>query len=151
MPMVGCFPLQSILPINAFVTLLVLERFFSRKERAKLFRSWAGSASMWIKVCSISLLPPHCTDQISQGGNAIWGNHTHAPDDPANCTASHGQFLSFRPSEILGQNANNADDRDKSIASDTANLTSEDAGTWILQHTPVTFQVSFTNAPYWGC
>lgn len=28
----------------------VLERFFSRKERQKLFRSWAGSASLWIKV-----------------------------------------------------------------------------------------------------
>ena len=29
---------------------LVLEKFFSRKERQRLFRSWAGSASMWIKV-----------------------------------------------------------------------------------------------------
>lgn len=29
---------------------LVLERFFSRAERRKLFLSWAGSASMWIKV-----------------------------------------------------------------------------------------------------
>jgi phospholipid:diacylglycerol acyltransferase len=28
----------------------VLERFFSRKERKKLFRSWGGSASMWIKA-----------------------------------------------------------------------------------------------------
>jgi phospholipid:diacylglycerol acyltransferase len=28
----------------------VLERFFSRKERRKLFHSWSGSASMWIKV-----------------------------------------------------------------------------------------------------
>jgi len=28
----------------------VLERFFSRKERARLFRSWAGSASLWVKV-----------------------------------------------------------------------------------------------------
>ena len=28
----------------------ILERFFSKKDRAKLFRSWAGSASMWIKV-----------------------------------------------------------------------------------------------------
>lgn len=35
----------------------VLERFFSRKERAKLFRSWAGSASMWIKVPTLLLLP----------------------------------------------------------------------------------------------
>lgn len=33
---------------------LVLERFFSRKERACLFRSWAGSASLWIKVTSIT-------------------------------------------------------------------------------------------------
>lgn len=32
------------------LTTPVLERFFSRKERQKLFRSWAGSASMWIKV-----------------------------------------------------------------------------------------------------
>jgi hypothetical protein len=28
----------------------VLERFFSKKERRKLFLSWAGAASMWIKV-----------------------------------------------------------------------------------------------------
>lgn len=28
----------------------VLERFFSRKERKRLFLSWAGSASMWMKV-----------------------------------------------------------------------------------------------------
>ena len=31
----------------------VLEKFFSRKERQKLFRGWAGSASMWIKVGGI--------------------------------------------------------------------------------------------------
>lgn len=29
---------------------LVLERFFSRSERQQLFRSWAGSASLWVKV-----------------------------------------------------------------------------------------------------
>ncbi|GAV99197.1 phospholipid:diacylglycerol acyltransferase [Lentinula edodes] len=44
----------------------VLERFFSRAERRKLFLSWAGSASMWIK-----------------GGDTIWGNSTFAPDDPS--------------------------------------------------------------------
>ena len=32
----------------------VLEQFFSRTEHAKLFRSWAGSASMWIKVSDVS-------------------------------------------------------------------------------------------------
>ncbi|KAH8115455.1 Lecithin:cholesterol acyltransferase [Phellopilus nigrolimitatus] len=89
----------------------VLERFFSRRERARLFRSWAGSASMWIK-----------------GGDAVWGNHTHAPDDSGNCTQSHGSFLSFRPSELLV------------LASDTKNMTAEESGTWILEHTPTSFQ-----------
>jgi phospholipid:diacylglycerol acyltransferase len=28
----------------------VLDRYFNKRDRAKLFRSWAGSASMWIKV-----------------------------------------------------------------------------------------------------
>lgn len=32
------------------LTAAVLERFFSRKERQKLFHSWVGSASMWLKV-----------------------------------------------------------------------------------------------------
>ena len=32
----------------------VLERFFSRKDRAKLFRRWPGASSMWVKV---GLLP----------------------------------------------------------------------------------------------
>ncbi|EJD08429.1 Lecithin:cholesterol acyltransferase [Fomitiporia mediterranea MF3/22] len=104
----------------------VLERFFSRKERAKLFRTWAGSASMWIK-----------------GGNAIWGNHTHSPDDPDNCTeaSTHGRFLSFRPSEILGQNALEKNNEGKSVSADVKrNLTAEEAGNWILEHADVSFQ-----------
>ncbi|KAL5504583.1 LRO1 [Sanghuangporus vaninii] len=116
-------------PIGAYV----LERFFSRNERAKLFRSWAGSASMWIK-----------------GGNAIWGNHTHAPDDPdaPNCTASHGQFLSFRPAELLAEGkriikndgGNDEDNVRRMLPAETANMTAEDAGTWILEHAPISFQ-----------
>lgn len=40
--------------------LSVLERFFSMKERQKLFRSWAGAASMWIKVrCIVLIVPPY--------------------------------------------------------------------------------------------
>ena len=34
----------------------LLEKLFSKQERAKLFRSWAGAASMLLK-----------------GGNAVWG------------------------------------------------------------------------------
>lgn len=91
----------------------VLERFFSRKERQKLFRSWAGSASMWIK-----------------GGNAVWGNGVHAPDDECNATHSHGQLIAFRQSQV-----------DTAIRGETSrNMTADEASEWILQHTPSTFQ-----------
>ncbi|KAF8160852.1 Lecithin:cholesterol acyltransferase-domain-containing protein [Crassisporium funariophilum] len=92
----------------------VLERFFSRKERQKLFRSWAGSASMWLKA-------------IYQGGNAIWGNASHAPDDDCDASHSHGELITFRSTV----NDDNEDAR---------NMTTEEAGNWILEHTPSTFQ-----------
>ncbi|PIL36292.1 hypothetical protein GSI_01955 [Ganoderma sinense ZZ0214-1] len=98
----------QINPAGAYV----LERFFSRKERQKLFRSWAGSASMWIK-----------------GGDDVWGNTTWAPDDLSNSTHSHGALIAFReaPSSL---------DEDM----DLNNMTSNEAGTWILERTPTTFQ-----------
>ncbi|KAJ1953367.1 phospholipid:diacylglycerol acyltransferase, partial [Linderina pennispora] len=43
---------------------MLLERFMNRYDMAKIFRSWPGLPS---------LLP--------KGGNAIWGNHSGAPDD----------------------------------------------------------------------
>jgi len=88
----------------------VLERYFSRKERAQLFRSWAGSASMWIK-----------------GGNDIWGTGDHAPDDPDNCTLSHGRFFSFQ--QVHGDHMHQV-----------GNLTADQASDWVLDRTPVEFQ-----------
>lgn len=79
-----------------------MERFFSKKERQKLFLSWAGSASMWIKV---SHPYPHSSCMLHrslpnfQGGAAIWGNDHGAPDDPLDATLTHGQFVSFRTGE----------------------------------------------------
>ncbi|KDQ55163.1 hypothetical protein JAAARDRAFT_37689 [Jaapia argillacea MUCL 33604] len=95
----------------------VLERFFSKQERAKLFRSWAGTASMWIK-----------------GGNAVWGNDTFAPDDEANQTHTHGELIAFR--QPLDVSAQNDDENDVGVG----NMTAENAGIWILEHTPVNFQ-----------
>lgn len=60
----------------------VLEKLFSRKERADLFRSWAGSAALWPK-----------------GGNVIWGNDQEAPDDPENATLTSGNVYNFRPND----------------------------------------------------
>ncbi|TFK23670.1 phospholipid:diacylglycerol acyltransferase [Coprinopsis marcescibilis] len=91
----------------------VLERFFSRKERKGLFLSWAGSASMWMK-----------------GGNAIWGDGSHAPDDDCNATHSHGDLIAFRNEAV----------ESKSIVGSTKNMTAEEAGAWILQRTPSSFQ-----------
>lgn len=44
-----------------------LEKFFSRKERVEMLRTFGGVPAM-----------------IPKGGDLIWGNHTHAPDDPTN-------------------------------------------------------------------
>ncbi|TFK75464.1 phospholipid:diacylglycerol acyltransferase [Pluteus cervinus] len=90
----------------------VLERFFSRKERQKLFRSWAGSASMWMK-----------------GGNDVWGNGSHAPDDDCDSSHSHGELIAFRRTPLPGLELQG-----------TGNMTAEQAGSWILEHTPDTFQ-----------
>lgn len=70
-----------------------LEKFFSRRERVDMLRSFGGIASMFPK-----------------GGETIWGNVTHAPDDPANNKLSEeiddaenepnhdsfGKFIRFR-------------------------------------------------------
>lgn len=60
----------------------ILEKLLSRRERAGMFRSWAGSAALWPK-----------------GGNAIWGNSQGAPDDPVNTTLTAGNVYNFRDTE----------------------------------------------------
>jgi len=64
--------MRDTVEINQAATYL-LERFFSRSERAKLFRSWAGAASMILK-----------------GGNSVWGDENGAPDDLNNSTLTGG-------------------------------------------------------------
>ncbi|KAL4079206.1 Lecithin:cholesterol/phospholipid:diacylglycerol acyltransferase [Scleroderma citrinum] len=98
----------------------VLERFFSRKERRKLFRSWAGSASMWVK-----------------GGTAVWGNESWAPDDESESMHTHGELIAFRPANVNGQAS---EDHSNDELVPLKNMTATDAGTWILQRTPASFQ-----------
>ncbi|KAH9048475.1 Lecithin:cholesterol acyltransferase-domain-containing protein, partial [Lactarius hengduanensis] len=88
----------------------VLERFFSRKERQLLFRSWGGGASLWVK-----------------GGNAVWGNATHAPDDGEGGHHTYGELISFRRIDPMPPGGED-------------NLTADEAGPWILRHTPWTFR-----------
>lgn len=53
----------------------LLEKFFSRSDRAKLFRSWAGAASMMLK-----------------GGNDVWGDESSAPDDTPESQLTGGRL-----------------------------------------------------------
>ncbi|KAI9574076.1 phospholipid diacylglycerol acyltransferase [Boletus coccyginus] len=93
----------------------VLERFFSRSERQQLFRSWAGSASLWVK-----------------GGDTIWGNETWAPDDEPGASHSHGALISFRREMVVANGV--------SVAEQTKNMTAEMVENWILERTPSSFQ-----------
>ncbi|KAH9988041.1 phospholipid/diacylglycerol acyltransferase [Russula vinacea] len=116
----------------------VLERFFSKKERQSLFRSWAGGASMWVK-----------------GGNAIWGDATFAPDDEEGGHHTHGQLISFRQTVPMLPNVNDTDTSpftqgqtqfaeaqslNNRLTSPASNMTVDEAGAWILGHTPPTFR-----------
>ncbi|CAE7128382.1 unnamed protein product [Rhizoctonia solani] len=131
----------EINPAGAYV----LEKFFSRKERARLFRSWAGSASMWIK-----------------GGDAVWGtpapfaseteptptttNDTQpgvknaplygAPDDPPEIAPedSHARFFNFRASPPA--------DHVLSGPGIPGNLSAEQAGNWLLGNVEDKWQAS---------
>lgn len=70
----------------------VLEKFFSRRERAKLMRSWMGGASM-----------------LPKGGEAIWGRGGNAPDDEEDEKyQSFGNMISFVP-RPEGFNENSTD------------------------------------------
>lgn len=53
-----------------------LEKFFSRKERLDMLRTFGGIPSM-----------------IPKGGELIWGNLSHAPDDPTNTLMTENDAL----------------------------------------------------------
>ncbi|KAK4574166.1 phospholipid:diacylglycerol acyltransferase [Recurvomyces mirabilis] len=56
-----------------------LEKFLSRQERAEIFRHMPGISSM-----------------LPMGGEAVWGNHSWAPDDPPGKNMTYGNFINFR-------------------------------------------------------
>lgn len=64
-----------------YIMTSLLERFFTKAERAAIFRSWQGVHSM-----------------LPKGGNSIWGNSTHSVEDTDAMRAAnrtHGNLLAF--------------------------------------------------------
>ncbi|KAI5478552.1 phospholipid:diacylglycerol acyltransferase [Pseudohyphozyma bogoriensis] len=107
--------MRDTVEINA-AGVYLLERYFNRNERAKLFRSWAGAASMMLK-----------------GGNDVWGDEESAPDDKHNATLSGGNIFYFRP-EIY---SNTSEINERTV---DPNLTMNDASTYVLEHVPTSYQ-----------
>ena len=93
----------------------------------------------------------------------MWGNATHAPDDESDNAHTHGELIAFRrelspaPPDMdttpMSGNAS-AGARPVEVGSvadgngsgqgtvSARNMTADEAGTWILEHTPTSFQVS---------
>lgn len=131
--------MRDTVEINA-AGVYLLEKLFSRSERANLFRSWAGAASMMLKGGCVDfssafaelvliILPRH--------RNAVWGTHASAPDDKANATLSGGNIycvellgstwrrLMFRCSHFRPESFSNSSDVTQQTT--TPNLTMDDA------------------------
>ncbi|GAA5845245.1 hypothetical protein JCM3766R1_003369 [Sporobolomyces carnicolor] len=94
----------------------LLEKFFSRSDRAKLFRSWAGAASMMLK-----------------GGNDVWGDESSAPDDTPESQLTGGRLYYFRPERFENTSTVNAE-------TVYPNLTLNDATSFILEKVPTSYQ-----------
>lgn len=77
MPAVLSGEMKDTAQLNAFAV-YGLEKFLSRHERAEIFRAMPGISSM-----------------LPLGGNAVWGDHTGAPDDLPNQNVSFGNFIRF--------------------------------------------------------
>lgn len=70
-------PVQFISDAMTLFPNLVLERFFSRSERQQLFRSWAGSASLWVKVLLLLGTTITCLTFITAREGTQYGVTTH--------------------------------------------------------------------------
>jgi phospholipid:diacylglycerol acyltransferase len=78
LPAVLSGEMKDTAQLNAFAV-YGLEKFLSRYERAEIFRAMPGLSSM-----------------LPMGGNAVWGDHTWAPDDVPGQNVSFGNFIRFR-------------------------------------------------------
>ena len=108
----------------------VLEKFFSRRERTKLMRSWFGGASM-----------------LPKGGEAVWGNKEDAPDDKENERySSFGNLISFVP-RPEGMHENSTETPSNTDDPILQNYTIHDSFKLLLANTDTAFE-NHLNANY---
>ncbi|KNZ80989.1 Phospholipid:diacylglycerol acyltransferase [Termitomyces sp. J132] len=88
----------------------------------RIFRLISASLVLFCYLCH-----GHFPLTLYCGGNAIWGNDTHAPDDQLDAAHTHGELIAFKQAQEFSLTAH-------------LKMTAEQAGTWILEQTPSTFQ-----------
>lgn len=79
-----------------------------------------------------------------KGGNAVWGNQTHAPDDLPETTHSFGELFSIRtPVLPPAQDASDVDgqETDQGAKLNIFNMTADESAEWVLRHSPKSWQV----------
>jgi len=109
MPAVLSGEMKDTAQLNAFAV-YGLERFLSRYERAEIFRAMPGLSSM-----------------LPLGGNAVWGDHTGAPDDAPGQNVSYGNFIRFRKAN-------------STLTRTESNLTVEDSLPFLFKHSEPWFK-----------
>jgi phospholipid:diacylglycerol acyltransferase len=90
-----------------------------------------------------------------KGGNAVWGDATFAPDDEEEGNHTHGELISFRQTVPIPPGDKDAEElpltqRQPQFTQSSnnrtqpvmGNMTVDEAGAWILGHTPLTFRVN---------
>lgn len=74
--------MKDTIQLNA-IAMYGLEKFFSRKERLDMIRTWGGIPSM-----------------LPKGGNLVWGDMNFSPEDELhNNTDTYGNFIRFEQVE----------------------------------------------------
>jgi phospholipid:diacylglycerol acyltransferase len=112
---------RDTMQFGTFGTYL-LEKFFSRRERADLIRTWAGGSSM-----------------LPKGGDQVWGNLSWAPDDSVNREStgiSYGAMITFAQE---AKNLSSSSDFSEYNSINTSNFTSRSSIELLYQSTSQEF------------
>ncbi|CAB4430161.1 unnamed protein product [Rhizophagus irregularis] len=113
--------MRDTVELGAF-GIYVLERFFSKLERADLFRTWGGLSSM-----------------LPKGGEEIWGNEFQAPDDSDDTQGTYGSMLTMRSLIKKKENPSESSDIVK-----VRNHTCKSGVHFLQKHTPNRFSEMLT-------
>ena len=106
------------------------EKFLSKEERVEIFRAMPGISSM-----------------LPKGGEAVWGNHTWAPDDdvPPRQNDTFGNFINFQQA-IAANVSRNASFTDPKVHIPPTNLTVTESLEYLMSHSDPWYREQILNS-----